>query len=92
MIRILAAAAALMGGFFMPAQAQQSLCVPDIAAMEEFVTNAKEKLIFSGTSSGGVQFWFFANASTYSVFFRHPTTAQICTGLHYTGRVNPDRA
>jgi len=92
MIRTLAAAAAFMAAFLMPAQAQQSLCVPDIAAMEEIVTNAKEKLIFSGTSSGGVQFWFYANASTYSVFFRHPTTAQICTGLHYTGRVNSDRA
>jgi len=85
MIRTLAAAAAFMAAFLMPASGQQVACVPDTAAADEAARNAGEELAFEGETSGGVGMRFYISPTTWTVFFER--NGQWCTAPSMVGKI-----
>ena len=71
------------------ASAQQQL--PNmycIATYEQLIKQTQEKellLAFVGVTRIGLNLWFFANSTDFSVFFKDRVTGQYCTAPNYYG-------
>ena len=71
------------------ASAQQQL--PNmycIATYEQLIKQTQEKellLAFVGVTRTGLNLWFFANSTDFSVFFKDRVTGQYCTAPNYYG-------
>ena len=73
------------------ASAQQQLpnmyCIP---TYEQLIKETQEKellLAFVGVTRTGLNLWFFANSTDFSVFFKDRVTGQYCTAPNYYGMI-----
>ena len=73
------------------ASAQQQL--PNmycIATYEQLIKQTQEKellLAFVGVTRTGLNLWFFANSTDFSVFFKDRITGNYCTAPNYFGNI-----
>lgn len=90
MRQTLAAAAALLAAFLMPAQSKASVtvCANTLAEVQrDMAENYSEELIWTGLTQAGVKMYFFASfeQNTYTVFFSYNN--QVCTAAGYSGKI-----
>ena len=62
-------------------------CSPDLKHLEVIIYDNGEELLFSGTSTVGVPFRFYANEETWTVVFFNGPPQGWCTGPAFGGEV-----